>query len=198
MEKYKYSASKIRKRGYPQNLLSDLELDLLNFGEENHRGLEYIISLLDESEQLIIMRRYQQHQTYEAIAAELCVTRETIRKTVNRILKKLSSPMYSDYVVFGFTKANENREKAISSMIRPVTADSILYAPIEHLDLSNRAFNVLARAGCQTVGDVAKRFISCDLSSIRGLGNKCLNEITMALKDKGALRAALSVNEAEY
>ena len=54
-------------------------------------------------------------------------------------------------------------------------------APIEKLNLSRHSFNVLARTGIRTVGEVVQLIESVKLQTIRELGTKCILEITTIL-----------------
>lgn len=55
---------------------------------------------------------------------------------------------------------------------------------IEVLRLSNRAYNVLMRAGIETVGELRKKVEDVDrLSKLRGMGVSTLAEITNKLKE---------------
>ena len=53
--------------------------------------------------------------------------------------------------------------------------------PIRELNVSSHSFNVLTRAGIQTVGEVVQLIESVRLQTIRELGTKCILEITAIL-----------------
>ena len=55
---------------------------------------------------------------------------------------------------------------------------------IEILNLSTRAYNILIRAGIETVGELRKKAEDADrLSKLRGMGVSTLAEITNKLKE---------------
>lgn len=65
--------------------------------------------------------------------------------------------------------------------------DAVADRPIEELGLQVRAFNCLKRAGITTVGEVLERLKKGrdEMLAIRNFGEKSLDELLDALKDKG-------------
>ena len=61
---------------------------------------------------------------------------------------------------------------------------SILDNKIEELDPTVRTYNVLKRAGINTIKDIVKMSWN-DLSRVRGMGIRCLDEIEELLKKEG-------------
>jgi len=61
---------------------------------------------------------------------------------------------------------------------------SRLEMPIEHLDLSVRSYNCLRRIGKNTVGDVAEMTVN-ELSKVRNLGRKSMEEVMQKLRELG-------------
>lgn len=70
------------------------------------------------------------------------------------------------------------------SDIGRVNADGVANIAIEDLDFSVRTFNVLKRAGLNTVGDIAKKS-EADLAKLRSITKTCLNEILDKTKELG-------------
>jgi len=62
--------------------------------------------------------------------------------------------------------------------------DKVLEMTIEELDLSQRAFNCLKRAGINTVGDLVQKTEE-DLMRVRNLGKKSLEEVQQKLESLG-------------
>lgn len=72
-------------------------------------------------------------------------------------------------------------EPKIDSAPNQVYANLSSETPIKKLNLSRRAFNALRRIPIQTVGEVRQLVESGELRTIRGLGIKCILEITESL-----------------
>ncbi|MCR4760546.1 MAG: hypothetical protein K5705_09830 [Oscillospiraceae bacterium] len=64
----------------------------------------------------------------------------------------------------------------------PHCADKLLDVTIEELELSIRSFNCLKRVGIHTLGDI---LMHGDLSDIRNLGRRGVEEVTQKLREMG-------------
>ncbi len=62
--------------------------------------------------------------------------------------------------------------------------EKVLNITLEELELSVRSFNCLKRAGINTVGDLTQR-TQDEMSKVRNLGRKSLDEVTLKLRDLG-------------
>ncbi len=83
-----------------------------------------------------------------------------------------------------FTNMNEAGKK--ETMVDPKSVKTVSKnkEPIEELELSVRSFNCLKRAGINTVEDLTDRTLR-DMSEVRNLGRKSLDEIIQKLAERG-------------
>lgn len=174
----------------------------------------YIISRFDTRVQRVIIGRYKEGKSYEQLGKELGVTRERVRQMEIRSLRQMRNTRCRVLLSLGFaeyiaqirlTAAESSANKQISAAtevirivadrLSKITGDDEISAMMEKkqlnshlaleigdLELSVRTYNALSRAGLRTVENI----LNCgDLSRIRNLGQKSLEEITQKIRDLG-------------
>lgn len=176
--------------------------------------VEYIISRFDPRVRKVILGRYKEGKTYEQIGNEFGVTRERIRQIEARALRQMRHPKCRNLLSIGIAEyiaqirinaaeSSANKQisaateviKIVADRLSKITGDdeisvmmekkllnSHLALTINDLELSVRTYNSLSRAGLRTVEDI----LNCgDLSKVRNLGQRCLEEITQKIRNLG-------------
>lgn len=187
--------------GYPLNLLNEIAggewLDEL---PTDYRGtLEYIITeTLTEREAQVIHLRYRDKMTFDNIAKELNMSRESIRRVKAKTIRKLRHPQRMSYLKRGMkgeireaTDKLTNVGGTLAELLQKPetvevvkTAASPLSMPIDELDLSVRGYNVLYRAGILTLGNITDKSLE-QLMKCRNMGKKTLDEIVCKVHSLG-------------
>lgn len=185
-----------------------------NFPTDIEGTVDYIISRFDKRVQRVINGRYKEGKTYEQLGNELRVSPERIRQIKVTTLRQMRRPKCRTLLSLGFAEyiaqiriqaAEKSANKQISAatevigliadrlskltgddelsvMLEKKLQDSRLALTIDYLELSVRSYNCLRRAGLKTVYDI----INCgDLSKVRNLGQRSLEEITQKIRDLG-------------
>jgi len=171
-------------------------------------GISAAVATLSEREQGVLACRFQRKLTLEQTAKEYCVTRERIRQIEAKALRKLRHPIKANMMkAVPLTELQAHvsehqrlldeyawlkkafvalaQKKAEPGVIIPMAEyASRLEMPIEHLDLSVRSYNCLRKAGKNTVGDVAEMTVN-ELSKVRNLGRKSMEEVMQKLRELG-------------
>lgn len=197
---------------YPYNLImavfnptpeEEFEYSWFEITEDRWRGINYALTTLTKMENLCIYYYFSKEEsmTLDAISKKFGRTREGIRQTVHKALRKLRHPSRARYLLYGYAIASgeiKERERALRqkeiddankeiderldklrTKLNSTDEELIEYdADIDlyDLDLSVRAYNCLCRAGYKTLGDISKAS-QYDLMCIRNLGRKSLDEI---------------------
>lgn len=182
--------------------------------EDINGSAEYVLHTLSVREQQILKYRFVEKLTYEDIgkSQNINVTRERVRQIEVRALRKLRHPDKSKYLKFGVKnilqgcreayceKICEIEEKLITlCKLTEKSADEVMKhykdtadlkryreesESISHMKLSVRPYNCLARAGCETVEDVASLGVD-GLDRLRNLGKHSKQEVIYKLKEYG-------------
>lgn len=192
----------------------NVESECENIPADIEGTVDYIISRFDKRVQRVIIGRYKEGKTCEQIGKELGVTRERIRQIETRALRQMRNPKCRKLLSLGIaeyiaqirisaTESSASKQISaatevikivadrlskitgddeISVMMEKKLQDSRLALTISDLELSARTYNCLSRAGLRTVYDI----LNCgDLSKVRNLGERCLEEITQKIRDLG-------------
>lgn len=180
--------------------------------DDQIKGLEYIISKLDESEQKVVNLYFKNGKTQEETSSELQKSKERTIQIIHRIVRKMSRPTFVDYIIFGYQqytdKVNEynkllndllctqyeiKKSDAKAQHIQGEINNNICFqhsgrissfTTINVLDLSPRTHTCLQRAGISTIGELICHTEE-EIGGIRNLGLKSLKEIKNALEDNG-------------
>lgn len=164
-------------------------------------GIRYALSSLNEQEKQVVEYRYVQGRTQTETGEQMGLTQEQIRKIENQTAQKLRIPSrwcYMQYGIDGYLKKKSDdayaegysrgykkgyelgREDANSDVLPECVPDEVLNRSVETLNLSARASNCLARAGCERIRDVTA-IPENRIMVIRNLGRKTADEIARAL-----------------
>ncbi len=191
---------------YPFNLALDIfcgdEEEALKIYVPNMLG---VVSTLSMREEEIILLRYAENMTLQAIGEIYGLTRERIRQIEAKAMRKLRHPLRAK-IIKGGPKADENEvERQIAKyeelyrkyevLSQELVACLVKYAapssdyliplpidtPIENLKISIRAQNGLKRAGKKTFGEVLATPEE-ELFKIRNLGASAIEEIKWLIK----------------
>ena len=170
-------------------------------------SVEYVLCTLSERERKVLKHRFIELKTYEEIGNIFGVTRERIRQVEAKAIRKLRHPNRAKYFKYGVSGILENIKTGYYNQfvdlesklielckLNEVKANEVIhdnelrkkYAPadIADMDLSVRSYNCLSRAGIKTVKQLAE-LSYYDLTNIRNLGKKCIEEIKERLKEYG-------------
>ena len=174
------------------------------------RGLEYVLSLLDEREQSVINWRYKEGKTQEEIGERLGITGGRARQIEMHALRKLRSPWNRRYIANGYNGEQYRQQQAqqvkmeeiYEGVLEEATTERIEQEKIrreaeammtkekneneisiEDLGLSTHALHCLKRGYIYTVSDLCK-VSDTQLLRIRHLGPKTLGEIAEKVKEK--------------
>lgn len=192
---------------YPYNLLvaikghSNRELPL-SLTADHYAGLAYVLSILDDRERSILLKRYHEKQTRSRIAEEYGLTPERIRQIETKTCRKLQRFPYWHYLSLGvagyvrkITKDEYNKgygagyadgykdgaSDAEQGITREPASHEELNRPIESLNLSVRALNCLKIAKCKRIADVV-HLTDDEISTMKQLGKISAGEIAAALQ----------------
>jgi RNA polymerase sigma factor (sigma-70 family) len=177
-------------------------------------SLDIMIQKLPDREREVILCLYEEGLTHYEAAKRLDITSERVRQLENKAMSKLRRStgwvlvgkdrvisameiqkqiendiairtkheviMALDDKVVSLRKIIKDcTNEAIKKFLRPVTD-----LTIEELDFSDRTYEVLKRAGINTVDDIRKRSVS-DFEKVRNMGRRSLNEIMEKMTSLG-------------
>lgn len=211
IEKEEFEFKKV-EAPWPNNLLDSIfgEQVEIYVDDEHFAGLEKAISTLTEREQQAIHRYFEEGMTLDRVGASWGVGRERARQILAKALRKLRHPARFQFIRYGVEGGDKQSEirkldyeiKKKEAQLKYLTeaiVDKIdeyenttvplkpeYYPIIEMIDisLSVRSFNCLRRAGCDTVGDIIKRFEEGNVRCIRNFGRKSAQEVIDILNSK--------------
>ena len=105
----------ILKKGYPENLITDIGLELIfdkpeyiPLSDDQKAGLDQVIGTLLEREQKMIQLRYMEKQTLQEIGEHYGLSRERVRQVIAKGLRKLRHPSRIAFIRDGCDKAELN------------------------------------------------------------------------------------------
>ena len=188
--------NKPRAEDYPKNILCAI------FGQEEYedmiknsdvgiinRRFGDMVSTLSEREKEIVFTRWKYKFSLVKTGKEFGLTPERIRQIECKIFRKLRHPTRAEFIKSG-RDIEAERQNKLQEIIkqkeekyRNCEFDKI---KIEELDFSIRPFNVLKRAGYNTLKDLLLATDE-DFSKIRNMGPHSMNEVKDKIKQyKGA------------
>lgn len=203
--------SNTSKEEYPQNLLDAIAYEWEEeLPADFPQTLAYVLAGLTGREQAVIEMRFKQCMTYEQVGREFNVTRERIRQIEAKALRKLRHPSrfylikrgvrgwVADVREAGRQEAMGEELKLVKDAVMQIAnalkidlnatskiaADNPADIAIEGLYLSVRSYNVLKRAGYNTLEDVSKLSFD-ELLQLRNMGRKSAMEILKVLGERG-------------
>lgn len=195
---------------YPYNLLaaikgqSEREIPVV-LGDDHMAGIRYVLSLLDELEQGILLQRYEDGKQRSEIAEYYDISPERVRQIevkacrklqrfpswyfiqhgIAGYLRRVSTSAYSrGYGVgygLGYTDGVKDGRNGVDQALGP---DEVMNKPIEALNLPTRAHSCLVAMGCKRIADVA-RVPGAKIATTPHLGKISANDIASALKRAG-------------
>lgn len=171
-----------RETPFPQSLL--LDLDLLQSADEFVsadiiNGIDKAMSFLDERSKAILFMRYREHQSFNKIGTAYKISGTRTQQIIMKSLRFLRHPERYKYMKHGLKgldeKSNEVSNKAVEKVGVQATKS------IEELDFSVRTYNVLTKAGIETLGELIL-LNEDDLIKIKNMGRKGFEEIVQKLE----------------
>ena len=204
------NTSNTSKRCYPDNLLAAIaectKLELPDtVSKENIAGLHYALFTLEDREREVLHLRYEEGYTISDIASEFSISQGRVRQIESKALMRLRYPYRWNYIKLGVDGVVQFRAKSEYSrgyteghragyadgvvdgrrgVTRELGPEHILNKPLEHLNLSMRAYNCLIVKNCKTIGDVA-RLTEDQIRVMRNFGKKSAAEVAQKLKANG-------------
>lgn len=207
-EAVKHTRLFARQKGYeyPDNIIELLFGDnhLVDIASiEKHFDEVFQEMLLDfsEREQFVAKNRIIEGYTLDGVAEQMGVTKERVRQIESKLLRKLKMPSRLYKLRYGkeVGELQDDIEKLKAELIAiktkliqditnpssiELTKEDLQLAKIESLDLTVRAYNVLARQGIRTIDDLLKLTVE-DLFRLRNCGRRTVKEIQEKLAEHG-------------
>lgn len=186
---------------YPVNLIKVV------FDEDDISGLadvpdllasvEYVLCGLTERERDILHYRYIYGMTYQEIGDVYHRSLERMRQSHNKAIRKLRHPERKKFLLHGvkWIIANEVAKATAVKDKETTLLDRLKDVGIEALDLSVRPYNCLKRADCNTIGDVVRMYRADQITSIRNIGRRSLDELHEKMMSAGFTDADLAVDQ---
>ena len=195
---------------YPYNLLTTIvgQTDLVQpdtMTTDRCLGLQYALATLEEREQEVIRKRFEDRQSRSEIGQALGISVERVRHIENKAIIKLRYPTRWSYIKLGVGGYMSHRvqeaqrkgyhegynagyKNGVYDTQHGVTLTSQdneqFRLPIECMAISTRARSCLMCAHLYTIGDVAS--VSGDrIRTMRNLGKVTAAEIAKALQEMG-------------
>lgn len=169
---------------YPENLLSDIEVDCNNYSVGH---LDDILNYLEPREKEIVYLRYKKKCTYAEIGKKFDLTQERIGQIVIKSILKLKNnfrnKLIKEKVIEDLEKRNEILERKLD-FFRSTTYSNYRNEEISVLGLSARAINSLRKNHIFTVGQLLS-VSEESLNRIRNIGKKTAEEIIQRVHDEG-------------
>lgn len=195
-------------------IMNDKFGNLEAYPSDLEESLDIMIQKLPDREREVILCLYEEGLTHYETAKRLDITSERVRQLENKAMCKLRRSngwvlvgkdrvisameiqkqiendiairtkheviMALDDKVVSLRKIIKDCTKeAIKKFLRPATD-----LTIEELDFSDRTYEVLKRAGINTVDDIRKRSVA-DFEKVRNMGRRSLNEIIEKMEGLG-------------
>ena len=212
IKEYPYNALDVLIETY-NSYNTPLDFDINYVLDNFDKHIEYIFKNFNftSREQTVFNLRFKELKTLEQTGQIIGVTRERIRQTEAKTIRKLRHPSRLKIILYGIDslkleedikmleaelalkKANILKEinrinvEGLSSKEIEEYKNSeeyILNTKIENLDLSVRSYNCLRRSNIETLGDIVS-MTQEDLIKIRNLGRRSFKEIIDKCKGFG-------------
>lgn len=193
------------KLPYPQNLIHAIEYvypverDPVAFvTEDQEKGLQYVLSLLEERSRIFLLQYFQQGMTFSRIAEINHVSVNAPCRIVREALEFLSVGKNFGYIRYGYeafsailaeTNASDGPVKTLADLRSAYLGlvcdayddakqiiEGATFVPFSETSLTLRTQNALGRGGIRTISDLLTCSDSC-LIQFRCLGKGCLAEI---------------------
>ena len=199
------------KEEYPQNLIEAIIDDnSQQLPCDFNQTLAYILAGMSEREQRVIEMYFRYNMTYMQIGKTFNVTQERIRQIKEKAIRKLRHPSRLNLLKTGirnqirdaydkgrqettntYLKVMTNKISKIENTLKINTDNDNTKIPIkptsiEDINLSVRSYNVLKRAGCNTLESIAKLSRN-EFTKIRNLGQRSAEEILEKLHEHGLM-----------
>lgn len=160
-------------------------------------SVEYVLCDLTERERDILHYRYIYKMTYREIGEVFHRTAERIREIHNRAIRKLRHPNRKKFLMHGvkWVIADEAAKATTAEDKETTLFDRLKDVDIEALDLSIRPYNCLKRVDCNTIGDVVRMYRADQVTSIRNMGRRSLDELHEKMMSAGFTDADLAVDQ---
>ena len=214
----KESAFLAHKDEYPYNLLlaarGETQLELpASLCKDVLMGIEYALTTLKTQHQELLTLKYAQGKP-DAVVGECCGLSETeLQQAEKAALEALRIPARWGYLQYGVgaNLANAARraynrgyrkgywfgyqngvQDARDNAVKPVSEEDqegVLLLPVEYLDLTTRAMNVLRYAKKKTIGDVV-RCSEEEIRRMRNMGVRTAVQVMRALEKYGIVKTA--------
>lgn len=201
MEKLKISEK------YPSNLLAEV------YGEDFENGwtkpndfnasLEYTLNTLTDRERDAMEYKFKYEMTLSQIGEIFGISRSRVGQIVAKATRKLRHPTRSKLVMGGvevylyykrvLNKPVEDKEEG-----QEVAPSDIRDTELESLSLSVRSYNCLRRADVETVRDIIRLFQTGDISKVRNMGGRSVEEVRQKLLSIGVASVELDFDEEAY
>lgn len=160
-------------------------------------SVEYVLCGLTERERDILHYRYIYGMTYQEIGDVYHRSLERMRQSHNKAIRKLRHPDRKKFLLHGvkWVIANEAAKAATVEDKETTLFDKLKDVGIEALDLSVRPYNCLKIANCHTIGDVVRMYQADQLTNIRNMGRRSLDELHEKMMSAGFTDADLAVDQ---
>lgn len=145
------------------NEFSKVNIDYAHLTKDQVKGLEYALSQMRKRETEMVLLRYRDEKTFQAIAEIYNCSDSRISQIIRKVLRKLRHPSRMIYIVEGYEAYSNRMNRAhkefrlIYSGVSEERRSEILQLPIENLKLTVRSYNALKRAGICSLADLVER-----------------------------------------
>ena len=168
-------------------LLNKAELEIEDLPNDIIETVNFTLdNTLDEREKIMIKMKFK-GMTYKEIGEAFLLSNSRVRQIIEKSYRKLRYISRAQYFKLGkkeFDKRKMEHEKEVKNVqIHNITNDkkeTFKAVPIETLELSQRAYLSLKRAGINTLFDICDKNPD-DLKRIRNLGKERIKEIKDAI-----------------
>lgn len=164
---------------YPYNLLKALGFKSLSLTQDRQRGINYVLSLLDEREFFIIQKRYVGKMTQSDIGLLLRLSSSQVGYIERKALRKMGEK--KQYIAKGYSEYSKELALRVS---RGAQLANTVVVPLEEAELSVRIYNCLCKHGIRYLNELTS-YSSKDLSAIRNISPMSCREILGKLREYG-------------
>jgi predicted DNA-binding protein (MmcQ/YjbR family) len=192
MKKDKILTTKRSTDAYPINLLKDInineysevKIDYAHLSKDQVKGLEYVLSQMRKREAEMVLLRYRDDKTFNAIGELYNRSGTRAAQILRKVLRKLRHPSWMIYIVEGYDaycnrmKREQEGFKLIYSEDNEERRKEILQMSIGDLQLTVRSYNALKRAGICTLADLVEKSMDVEeFARIRNFGKASIVEV---------------------
>lgn len=189
-----YRYGRKRQEEDPDSMPADLEeaypYNFLRRVYKNNQDMAFMISPaefetfcyeeLDDKENAVLLFVYEEGVSYEATGNLLNMTRERIRQTEAKIVRKVKN-RFPESVQ---STVNDPEQNPVPDRKEQVSHNDLNGLTLADLDLSTRAMTILKRADIRTLNDLINTTEE-DFYHVRGCGMTTINEIRNKLAEHG-------------